>query len=180
MVMMLCGGASEIAMSQWASIFVQNALGVSKVIGDISGPCGFAVAMGIGRILYGKYAEKIAFEKVIILLGSLCFGCYITVAVSKVAVLGLIGCALCGFAASAFWPGVLSEGARNFKNSGALMFSVLALCGDSGCSIGPWVIGAVADEMTLNMGMALASIFPVIIILCGLCLLKINSCKTAK
>ncbi len=172
MVMMLCAGASEIAMAEWSSIFVQNALGVSKVIGDISGPCAFALCMGSGRILYAKFSKKLSFIKSLIVLSILCFGCYLTVAICHVPVIALIGCALTGFTVSISWPGVYSEGAKNFKNGGAVMFSALALCGDAGCSLGPWLIGAVADRSTLNLGIALASVFPVIMVLCGIYILK--------
>ena len=180
MVMMLCGGASEIAMAEWASIFVQNALGVSKVIGDISGPCAFALFMGSGRILYAKYSKKLSFIKSLIVLSVLCFICYLVVAVCHIPVIALIGCALCGFTVSISWPGLYSESARCFKNGGAVMFSALALCGDAGCTLGPWIVGIVADKASLNLGMALASIFPLIMIFCGIYLLKNNDCKMAQ
>jgi fucose permease len=176
---MLCGGASEIAMAEWASIFVQNALGVSKIIGDISGPCAFALFMGTGRILYAKFSKKLSFIKSLIVLSVLCFICYLTVAICHIPVIALIGCALCGFTVSISWPGVYSEGARSFKNGGAVMFSALALCGDTGCTLGPWIVGAVADRASLNLGIALASIFSLVMILCGIYLLKNNDCKIA-
>lgn len=180
MVMMLCGGASEIAMAEWASIFVQNALGVSKIIGDISGPCAFALFMGTGRILYAKFSKKLSFIKSLIVLSVFCFICYLVVAICHIPVIALIGCALCGFTVSISWPGVYSEGARCFKNGGAVMFSALALCGDAGCTLGPWIVGAVADRASLNLGIALASVFPLVMILCGIYLLKNKDCKIAQ
>ena len=179
MVLMLCGGASEIAMAEWASIFVQKALGVSKVIGDISGPCAFALFMGAGRILYAKFSKKISFIKLLVILSVLCFGCYLTVAVCRIPVIALIGCALCGFTVSISWPGLYSESAKTFKNGGAVMFGALALCGDSGCSLGPWIVGAVADRASLNLGIALAGIFPLVMVVCGIYLLKNKDCKIA-
>ncbi len=177
MVLMLCGGASEIAMAEWASIFVQKALGVSKVIGDISGPCAFALFMGTGRILYAKFSKKISFIKLLVILSVLCFLCYMTVAICNIPVIALIGCAFCGLTVSISWPGLYSESACNFKNGGAVMFGTLALCGDAGCSLGPWIVGAVADRASLNLGIALAGIFPLIMILCGIYLLKNKDCK---
>ncbi|MBQ4120080.1 MAG: MFS transporter [Clostridia bacterium] len=177
MIVMLCGGASEIAMAEWASLFVQNALGVSKVIGDISGPCAFAIFMGSGRILYAKFSRNLSFVKSLIVLSVLCFICYLTVAICHIPVIALIGCALCGFTVSISWPGLYSEGAKNFKNGGAVMFGALALCGDAGCTLGPWLVGIVADKASLNLGMALASIFPLIMVLCGIYILKNKDCK---
>ncbi len=179
MIMMLCGGASEIAMAEWASIFVQNALGVSKVIGDIAGPCAFALFMGLGRIFYAKYSKKLSFLRLLAILSIGCVACYLTVALCNVPLIALIGCALCGFTVSVSWPGVYSLGAKNFKNGGAVMFSVLALCGDAGCSVGPWLVGVVADEVSLNLGIGLASVFPFVMVLCSLYLLKNKDCKIA-
>ncbi len=179
-VMMICGGAAEIAMAEWASIFVQNALGVSKVIGDIAGPCAFALCMGTGRVLYARYSKRVSFIKLLILLNVCCVACYLAVALCQIPFVALLGCALCGFTVSISWPGVYSEGAKSFKNGGAVMFSVLALCGDLGCSFGPWLVGAVADEASLNLGIGLASIFPFVLVLCGFYLLKNKDCKIGR
>lgn len=180
MVMMFCGGASEIAMAEWASIFAQNALGVSKAVGDISGPCAFALFMGLGRIFYAKYSRKISFVKLLIILNAVGFGCYLTVAVCNIAAVSLICCAICGFTVSISWPGIYSLGAATFKNGGAVMFSVLALCGDTGCSIGPWIVGAVADRSSLGTGIGIAGVFSLVIVLCGIYLLKNKDCKISQ
>lgn len=177
MIMMFCGGASEIAMAEWASIFAQNALGVSKAVGDISGPCAFALFMGLGRIFYAKYSRKISFLKLLIILNLLGFVCYLMVAVCDVAAVSLVCCAICGFTVSISWPGIYSLGASNFKEGGAVMFSALALCGDSGCSVGPWIVGAVADEWGLGTGIGVAGVFSLVIALCGIYLLKNKDCK---
>ncbi len=180
MIMMFCGGASEIAMAEWASIFAQNALGVSKAVGDISGPCAFALFMGLGRIFYAKFSQKISFVKLLIILNALGFGCYLTVAICDLAAVSLICCAICGFTVSISWPGIYSLGASGFKNGGAVMFSALALCGDSGCSIGPWIVGAVADRTSLGTGIGVAGVFSLVIALCGIYLLKNKDCKIAQ
>ncbi|MBR6533668.1 MAG: MFS transporter [Clostridia bacterium] len=177
MLMMFCGGASEIAMAEWASIFAQNALGVSKAVGDIAGPCAFAIFMGLGRIFYAKYSKKISFIKLLILLNIFGFICYMAVAVCNIAVVSLVFCALCGFTVSISWPGIYSMGAASFKNGGAVMFSALAMCGDTGCCLGPWIVGLVADEMGLNWGFAVASVFSLVIVFCGIYLLKNKDCK---
>lgn len=177
MVMMLCAGASEIAMAEWASIFAQNALGVSKVIGDITGPCAFALCMATGRVLYAKFSKKVSFTKLLITLNIFCFICYMTVGICKISIVALLFCAVCGFTVSISWPGIYSAGARTFKTGGAVMFSVFAMCGDTGCALGPWLIGALADRFGLNLGFAVASVFPLLMVICGLYILKLRSCK---
>lgn len=179
MLMMFCGGASEIAMAEWASIFAQNALGVSKAVGDIAGPCAFAVFMGLGRIFYAKFSKRISFVKLLILLNIFGFICYMAVAVCSIPAVALVFCAVCGFTVSISWPGIYSMGAATFKNGGAVMFSALAMCGDTGCCLGPWIVGLVADEIGLNWGFAVAAVFPLVIVICGLYLLKNKDCKKA-
>ncbi len=177
MVLMFCAGASEIAMAEWASIFAQNALGVSKAVGDIAGPCAFAIFMGLGRIIYAKYSKRISFIKLLIILNLFGFACYMVVAVCRVALVSLIFCAICGFTVSISWPGIYSLGARNFKNGGAVMFGAFAMCGDLGCGFGPWLIGALADKSGLNLGFGVASIFSLVIVVCSFYLLKNKDCK---
>lgn len=177
MIMMLCAGASEIAMSQWSSLFVQTALGIPKAIGDVAGPCIFAFFMASGRVAYAKISKKISFTRLLLWLNVLCSVCYVMVAVCKIAVLSLVFCALCGLSVSISWPGIYSAGARNFKTGGAVMFSVFAMCGDTGCSLGPWLIGVVAEYSNLNYGFLAAAVFPIIMVICTLYLLKNRDCK---
>ncbi len=180
MVMMLCAGASEIAMAQWASLFAQNALGVTKAVGDIAGPCAFALFMGLGRVLYAKFSKKISFTKLLLILNIFGFVCYAVVAVCKVPIVALIFCAVCGVTVSISWPGLYSAGARTFTRGGALMFSVFAMCGDTGCALGPWLIGAVADRYSLHLGFAVASIFPLIMVICAAYILKTRVANAKK
>ena len=177
MIMMLCAGACEIAMAQWASMFAQQALGVSKVIGDIAGPCAFAVFMGIGRVWYGIVSEKVSFKKLLIILSVLCFLCYIAVAVCKIPAVSLIFCALCGFTVSISWPGIYSLGAKDFPEGASVMYSVFAMCGDTGCCLGPWVLGIVADSLGLNAGFIAAAVFPVVMIVTTLLSAKNKDCN---
>lgn len=177
MVMMLCAGASEIAMSQWSSLFVQTALGIPKAIGDVAGPCIFALFMASGRVIYAKFSKKVSFTRLLLWLNVLCVICYVMVAVCHIAVLSLIFCALCGLSVSISWPGIYSAGARSFKTGGAVMFSVFAMCGDTGCSLGPWLIGIVAEYSNLNYGFLAAAVFPLIMVICTLYLLKNRDCN---
>lgn len=164
-VIMICAGASEITMAEWASIFTQQALGVSKTVGDLLGPCAFAVCMGSGRVIFGLLDGKFNPKKALIINNILCALCYVGVAVCNIPVLSLIACALCGFSVSLSWPGTYSMAARHFPTGGTLMFSILALCGDLGCSIGPWLMGIVANTTTLETGFLVCAIFPAIMVL---------------
>ena len=172
MVIMMCSGASEIAMADWASMFAQQALGVTKVIGDLAGPCAFAVLMGTGRVVYAKFSERISYRKTLIAMSVLCTACYFVTAFVKIPVFALISCAVCGFTVSLFWPGTLSAGAESFPNGDAVMFSVFAMCGDIGCCIGPWLLGIIADASGLNAGFAVSSVFPIIMLVTAFLFLK--------
>ncbi len=175
MVLMLCAGASELAMSQWSSLFAEKALGVPKVMGDLLGPCLFAVFMGIGRTIYGVWGEKLDLDKALMGTAILCVGCYLGAALFAVPLLSLLCCSLCGFSISLMWPGVLSKTAAAYPKGGTAMFGVLAVCGDIGCSTGPALTGAVSDlalqlgyteQLGLKAGMLVAALFPVVLILC--------------
>ena len=173
MVLMLCAGASELSMSQWSSLFAEKALGVPKVIGDLLGPCLFAVFMGIGRTIYGVWGAKLPLIPALLCTSSLCVLCYLGAALFALPILSLLCCSLCGFSISLMWPGVLSSTAQSYPKGGTAMFGVLAVCGDIGCSVGPALTGAVSDlltrgqvseEMGLKAGMLCAAVFPVVMI----------------
>ncbi len=174
-VIMICAGASEITMAEWASLFAQKALDISKTVGDLLGPCAFAVCMGSGRVIFGLLDGKFNPKKALILNNILCALCYVGVAVCNIPALSLIACALCGFSVSLSWPGTYSMAARHFPTGGTLMFSVLALCGDLGCSIGPWLMGIVANSTTLETGFLVCAVFPAIMIFTVPLLRKENS-----
>lgn len=175
LVIMICAGASEITMAEWASIFAQQALGVSKTVGDLLGPCAFAVCMGSGRVLFGILDGKFNPKTALILNNVLCLLCYIGVAVINVPILSLIACALCGFSVSLSWPGTYSMAAKKFTSGGTLMFSLLALAGDFGCSTGPWLMGIVSNATTLETGFLAATIFPAAMIFAASSLKKEKS-----
>lgn len=167
MVLMVCAGASELAMSQWASAFAESALHLSKNVGDLAGPCAFAIFMGTARAIYGKYSERIPLKKMMIGSALLCVICYLVAAFSGSAIAGLIGCALCGFSVGIFWPGTFSLAAVALPGGGTAMYALMALAGDAGCSSGPTLVGFVADAMggNLKMGLLAAVVFPVGILL---------------
>ena len=183
MLLMLCAGASELAMCQWSSLFAERALGVSKVVGDLMGPCLFAVFMGIGRTIYGVWGEKINLSRALALCAGLCILCYLGTALFQSPMLALLSCALCGFSVSLMWPGTFSLTAAAYPKGGTAMFGVLAVLGDIGCSAGPALMGAVsaavsssakmqaafpgltADQLGLKSGMLFCVLFPALILL---------------
>jgi fucose permease len=152
MVLMVCAGAAELTISQWSSLFAEEGLGASKVWGDLAGPCLFAILMGIGRIVYGLWGEKIPLAPALVCCGALATGCYLVAALASNPVVSLLGCALCGLAVSLLWPGTLSLAAARFPLGGAAMFGILAVFGDAGAAGGPWIAGAVAQTATSTGG----------------------------
>ena len=162
LVLMLCAGAAELTMSQWSSLFAEEGLGVSKVWGDFAGPCLFAILMGIGRVAYGLWGGKVPLAPALACCGALATACYLTAVLAGNPVVSLIGCALCGLAVSLMWPGTFSLTAAGFPYGGAAMFGVLAVFGDAGGAIGPWIAGAVAETSTRPAGVlhGLAGLLP--------------------
>ncbi len=166
-VLMICAGASEQAMSQWASAFAESALKVSKTMGDLAGPCAFAVLMGTSRALYGKYSDKLPLMTMTKGSALLCIACYLTATLVNNPLISLIGCALCGFSVGIFWPGTFSVAAVKLPGGGTAMYALMALAGDLGCSSGPSVVGFVANasEGNLKTGILVAILFPIVMLL---------------
>lgn len=165
--LMVCAGASELAMAQWASAYAEAALGLSKTIGDLLGPCMFAVTMGINRIIFGKYGEKMNLVKYMIASGLLCVICYLMASLSSNPVIGLIGCVLCGFSVAIMWPGTISISSKKFPKGGTAMFALLAMAGDLGGGVGPAIVGRItqyADD-NIRVGMGAGLIFPVVLVI---------------
>ena len=164
--MMLASGASELAMSQWASALTETSLGVSKTVGDLLGACMFSVLMGCSRVFYAKMSEKIKLTSFILFSGVLCAVSYIATAFSLSPVVSLIGCALCGLSVGIMWPGVYSVASAGFKRGGTTMFALLALAGDLGCSSGPTVVGFVSGLFgdDLKRGLAFGVVFPLLLV----------------
>ena len=176
--LMVCAGASELAMAQWASAYAEAALGLSKTFGDLLGPCLFAVTMGISRVIYGKYGDKIKLTVFMVGSGALCVACYLMASLSANPVIGLIGCTLCGFSVGIMWPGTISISSKKFPTGGTAMFALLAMAGDLGGSVGPAIVGRVTQFAgdNIRVGMGVGLIFPVVLIL----MLLVISRATAK
>lgn len=151
MLLMICAGASEQAVSQWASAFAEKGLGVSKAVGDLTGPMFFAVMMGTSRAVYGKYGEKVNLKKTMIASGILCIGSYFLISLSPFPALGLLGCGLCGLSVGIMWPGAFSMASASLRGGGTAMFAFLALAGDLGCSGGPSFVGIVSGYFGDNL-----------------------------
>ena len=168
-IMMVCAGASEIAMAQWSSLFAETALKIPKIYGDILGPGLFALFMGIGRTVFGTKGHKINLYKAIAACSVFCIVCYLLTIFSPAPLISMAGCSLCGLAVCIMWPGVLSMSAEKFPSGGTAMFGLCAMFGDLGCSVGPWITGAAADtapaEWGLKAGLFTAVVFPLTMLL---------------
>ena len=180
MVIMACAGASEQAVSQWASAFAEQGLGVTKSIGDLAGPMFFAVSMGSSRLLYGVCGEKLNLRKAMLLSGGLCILSYCMISLSPMPVLSLLGCGICGFSVGIMWPGAFSIGASVLKGSGTALFALMALAGDLGCSGGPSFVGLVSAHAgdDLKLGIQTAVIFPALL-MAGVLLIRKAHAKQA-
>ena len=172
-ILMVCSGASEATMAQWASAFTESAIGVSKTIGDLTGPCMFAMFMGISRMLYGKLSEKLNLIKVMLVCGIMCAVCYLLASLSTFPILGLAGCALCGLAVGIMWPGSISISSQKCPRGGTAMFAFLALAGDLGATVSPTMVGSLSEMAggNLKTGLLVATVFPVVLVF-GLLILK--------
>ncbi len=164
MLMMLCAGASEQAVSQWASTFAEKGLGVTKTIGDLAGPMTFAILMGSSRAFYGKFGHKIDLDRFMLGSSVLCIFSYLLIAASPIPFLSLVGCGICGLSVGIMWPGTFSKASVALKNGGTAMFALLALAGDLGCSGGPTLVGFVSSAAADNLkaGILVAIVFPVV------------------
>ncbi len=180
-MLMICAGASEATMTQWTSAFTEAAIKIPKTIGDLLGPCLFAAFMGVTRVIYGKFSEKLNLTKVMLICGIVCAACYLVASLSALPILGLAGCAICGFAAGIMWPGTICVSSQKFPKGGTAMFAFLALAGDLGAAVSPSMVGSLAEMAggNLKTGLLAATIFPVLLV-CGLLILKIKVNRTAK
>lgn len=165
MLIMVCAGASEHVIAQWASLFAEKGLGISKTLGDLVGPMSFAIFMGTARAIYGKYGEKIKLETFMILSTLLCAASYCIISFIPSPIAGVLGCSICGFSVGIMWPGTFSLASAKIRNGGTAMFALMALAGDLGCSVGPTVVGTVSDIFSENLriGIMAALVFPVML-----------------
>ncbi|OPJ59641.1 MFS transporter [Clostridium oryzae] len=172
-IIMICAGASEQAMSQWASAFAESALNVPKFVGDLAGPCAFALSMGSARAIYAKYSDSVPLKKMMMGSAFLCIMCYAVTVFASNPIMGLIGCAICGFSVGIFWPGTFSIAALRLPGGGTAMYALMALAGDIGCASGPTVVGMVANATGENLkaGLLAAMFFPITIAI-GITMIK--------
>lgn len=179
---MFAAAMSELSMSQWASYFAERGLGVNKVMGDLLGPCMFGVMMGVGRTLYGIHGAKLKLSGVLMGCAAICSAGYMLTVFSPIPILSLVGCGITGFGVSLMWPGTLSLASERIPGGGTMLFALLALFGDLGCSVGPWLTGIVTDavaeasllqsissatgmgteQLALKAGLLLIAIFPIV------------------
>ncbi len=175
LLLMLCAGASEIAVGQWASVFAERALGVSKTLGDLVGVCGFAFMMATARTLYARLDTRLPLKTALGVCAAVSAAAYLIIGLSENAVLSLIGVALCGFAVGIFWPATFSLAVSRIPKGGTALFGFLAFAGDLGCSLGPTVAGLVSGSHgdDLRLGILTVTVFPILLIV-GLLMLHIS------
>ena len=176
-ILMICAGASELSMAQWASAFAESALGLSKTAGDLAGPCLFAVTMGSCRAIFGKFGDRLNLKNFMIASGLLCIVSYLLASLSPLPILGLLGCIICGFSVGIMWPGTISICSPKIPRGGTAFFAMLAMAGDLGGSAGPAIVGNISQIAgdNLQRGLLAGAIFPLIMILA---LIMLTSAKT--
>lgn len=167
LIMMICAGASEQGVSQWASTLAEKGLGITKTAGDLAGPMAFAILMGTSRAFYGKYGDRISLDRFMVLSSLLCIASYLGISLLGMPQLSLVCCALCGLSVGIMWPGTFSKAAAALPKGGTAMFALLALGGDVGCSGGPTLVGFVSEFFggDLKKGILAGGVFPVLLLL---------------
>lgn len=182
-LLMICAGASEQAMSQWSSIFAELGLGVSKTVGDLLGPCAFAICMGLSRLIYGKMGQRINLKKFIIGSSLLCVVSYLIAVFSPFPLLALIGCAMCGFSVGIMWPGIFSIAGERCRSGGTAVFALFAVAGDIGCASGPALVGVISNatggDNGLKTGLLCAIMFPIVMCI-GVSVLRSRTKKNSE
>lgn len=178
-VLMVCAGASEITMAQWASAFAESALGLHKSVGDLAGPCLFAITMGLSRVLYGKFGEKLELTSFMLGSGVLCVMGYLLAGLSASPVLGLFGCILCGFSVGIMWPGTISITAPRMPRGGTALFALLAMAGDMGGAFGPSLAGLCSQQAgdNLQFGLLIGCAFPLVLLASVLIMRRMKQAK---
>lgn len=165
-VMMVCAGASEQAISQWASTFAEQGLHISKTLGDLAGPMAFAILMGTARAFYGKHGDRIDLDRFMKASCLLCIAAYLAISLVPIPVVSLAACAICGLSVGIMWPGTFSKASATLPKGGTALFALLALGGDIGCSGGPTLVGLISSHADDNLkaGILAAIIFPILLL----------------
>ena len=178
LIVMICAGASELSMSQWASAFAETGLKVSKTMGDLLGPCAFAILMGLSRVIYSRIDDKTDISKILMIGAFVCIFGYILASLSGNAIASLIGCAICGIAVAPMWPGAFSIASKEIPNASTAMFAAFALAGDLGCTAGPSIVGFVSGANdNIAKGLLCSVVFPAVMIVCLIFMQVINKKK---
>ena len=165
-IMMICAGASEQSVSQWASAFAEQGLGITKPAGDLAGPMAFAVLMGLSRAFYGKYGDRIHLDRFMVYSSILCIASYLCISLVPSPIISLFACAVSGLSVGIMWPGTFSKASSSLPKGGTAMFALLALGGDLGCSGGPTLVGMVSSVTggNLKMGILAGVMFPILLL----------------
>lgn len=180
LIVMICAGASELSMSQWASAFAETGLKVSKTVGDLLGPCAFAILMGLSRVIFSRIDDKTDIAKILIIGAVVCICAYLLASLSGNAIVSLIGCALCGIAVAPMWPGAFSIASKEIPKASTTMFASFALAGDLGCTVGPSIVGFVSGSNdNIAKGLLCSVVFPAAMIICLLFIRIKNKKKKA-
>ena len=181
MLIIMCSGAAEIALSQWASAYCETALGVPKTVGDIAGPMGFAVCMGISRLGYAVLGDRLKLEWCMLASSVLCAIGYLIVSLSPSAVLSLVGFGVCGLSVGVLWPGAFSLASKRVEGGGS-MYALLSFSGDAGCTIGPLVCGLCASSFgdDIGIGLLISTVFPLALCIFMLCFNALGEKDTQK
>lgn len=163
--LMICAGASELAMAQWASAFAEAGLQVSKTVGDLTGPCLFALLTGVVRVIYSLISRRIRLVSFMTVSAIVCLIGYLLAAFAPYPAVNLLGCALVGLSIAMFWPGTISIAAKLCPTGGSFLFGFLALAGDIGCIAGTALVGFAASFFgnNLKIGLAFATVFPLLL-----------------
>lgn len=175
-LLMLCAGAAEHAMVQWSSFFAEESLHITKAVGDLLGPCMFAILMGISRAVYGAFGDRLPLQKLLVITGFGCVSSYLLAVFSPIPILSLVGCGICGLTVGLMWPGSFNLCAKYCPKGGTAMFALLAVAGDLGCSAGPSVVSSAAAlfDGQIKAGLLAATVFPMLLVMGVLSLKESN------
>ncbi len=140
------GSCAENAMASWVSGFIETTVTIDKALGDILGAASFAALLALARMAYAKYGKNIMRTLLVGMIGAAV--CYLTVGFSSNSIVSLVACMLTGLFTSMLWPGTLIMMEENIKGAGVTAFALMAAGGDTGASLAPQLMGAIADGVS--------------------------------
>ena len=142
------GSCAENAMSNWISGYMENALGIDKVLGDILGVAMFAILLGLARISYAKFGKHICRVLLLGMIGAAV--CYLTAGLAPGVLLPFLACILTGLCSAMLWPGTLIMMEERIPNAGVAAYALMAAGGDLGASVAPQLLGVVIDRVSAS------------------------------